>query len=269
MKIAFLILKIFTSLYLVACAILYFLQEKILFLPVSLSENYRYKFDSQRIKEHEEHFLNTENRGKINLVWFKIANPKGVILYCHGNAGNIQRWASIVDDLMRFGYDIILWDYRTYGKSTGQLNEKNLLSDAQAVYDFTKKHFSENQIIVYGRSLGTGMATYLSAMNAPNYLILETPYFNLSDVAGYYFPYFPYHLLLKYKLPSNEWITEVRCPITIFHGTYDRTVPYSSGFKLKSLLKAHDEFITIEGGDHNDLNTFYIYEEKLGKILGK
>ncbi len=269
MKVAFFILKMLASLYLVACAILYFLQEKILFLPVSLPEDYQYNFDSRWFKEYKEYFLNTENGGKINLVWFKTPRSKGVIVYCHGNAGNIQRWASIVDDLMQFGYDIVLWDYRTYGKSRGHINEKNLLSDAQAVYDFTKKHFSENQTIVFGRSLGTGVAVYLSARNTPKCLILETPYFSLSDVAGYHFPYFPYSLLLRYKLPSYQWITKVSCPITIFHGTYDRTVPYSSGVQLKPLLKVHDEFITIEGGDHNDLNTFYIYEEKLKEILEK
>ena len=261
---------IICSIYLFVCLVLYFAQEKVIFLPEPLPANYTYIFHSKWLSSSEEYFLTTYDSQKINLVWFKgKSKPKGVILYCHGNAGNIQRWASIVDDLMQYDYDVILWDYRTYGKSMGKLSEENLLKDAQLVYDFAKLHFSESQVLVYGRSLGTGLATYLSATNAPQKLILETPYYNLRDVAATHFPYFPYSLLLRYEFPTNEWIQEVRCPIFIFHGTYDRTVPYSSGSKLKDYLKLQDQFVTIEAGDHNDLNTFQIYEEKIKEILTK
>ena len=261
---------IFLSIYALLCAVLYFGQEKILFLPEPLPNNHQFTFRSTHIATHTEAHLLTHDGDSINLVWFKAKEkPKGVIIYCHGNAGNIQRWASLVDDLIKYQYDLILWDYRTYGKSKGKLSEGNLLKDAQMVYDYAKKNFTEKEIIMYGRSLGTGIATYLSAMNSPKILILETPYYNLKDIAEIHFPYFPYQLLLKYELKNNEWIKEVRCPVYIFHGTYDRTVPYSSGIKLKPLLKQDDEFITIEAGDHNDLNTFLIYEEKIGEILGK
>ncbi len=268
-KVIFIICNILIITYLLACLGLYLGQEKILFLPEKLPENYQFRFQSTWIQDYEEHTLASQDDGKINLLWFKTKKPKGVIVYCHGNAGNLQRWASIIDDLMRFEYDIILWDYRTYGKSLGKLNEKNILADGQLIYEFAKIHFAENQIVVYGRSLGTGVATYLAASNSPSQLLLETPYYNLKDVAGFHFPYFPYSLLLKYALPTNDWLKEVRCPICIFHGTYDRTVPYQSGVKLKPLLKPNDEFVTIEAGDHNDLNTFQLYEEKIKQILGK
>jgi len=268
-KIVILIFKILILIYLIACLGLYIWQEKVLFLPEKLPENHQFRFQSAWIKASEEHTLLAQENGKINVVWLKTENPKGVIFYCHGNAGNIQRWANIVDDLMQHDYDIILWDYRTYGKSTGKLTEKNLLADGQLVYDFAKKHFLENQIVVYGRSLGTGVATYLSAANSPRCLILETPYFNLKDVAAFHFSYFPYSLLLRFELKTNEWIKEARCPTYIFHGTYDRTVPYKSGYKLAPLLKANDEFITLEAGDHNDLSTFLLYEQKIKEILEK
>lgn len=270
MKIVILILKIVVIIYLLVCVCFYIWQEKVLFLPEKLPENYQFRFRSAWMQDSEEHTLTSKSaEGKINLVWLKTAKPKGVIVYCHGNAGNIQRWANIVDDLMQYGYDVILWDYRTYGKSTGKLNEKNLLADGQLVYNFAKTHFTENQIIVFGRSLGTGVATYLSAANSPHYLLLETPYFNLKDVAAFHFSYLPYSLLLKFEFNNNEWIKEVRCPIYIFHGTYDRTVPYKSGYKLKPLLKPNDEFITLEAGDHNDLSSFLLYQEKIKEILSK
>lgn len=267
MKKVILFFSILISIYLLACLGLYIWQEKVLFLPEELSENHQFRLQSEWVQSQEEYTLSAQDEGKINLLWFKTEKPKGVIVYCHGNAGNIQRWANIVDELMQYGHDIILWDYRTYGKSTGKLTEKNMLADGQLVYDFTKKHFGENQIVVYGRSLGTGVATYLAAANSPQQLILETPYYSLKDVAAFHFPYFPYGLLLRYELKTNEWIKEVRCPIYIFHGTYDRTVPYKSGFKLKPLLKSKDEFITLEAGDHNDLSTFFIYKEKIKEIL--
>jgi uncharacterized protein len=269
-KVLFVLFIIACAIYLLLCLVLYVWQDKILFLPEPLPSDYQYVFRSRWLGSSEEFALPTHDHQKINLVWLKPkSTPKGVILYCHGNAGNIQRWASIVDDLLQYDYEVMLWDYRTYGKSTGKLTEDNLLKDAQLVYDFAKKHFSEDKILLYGRSLGTGIATYLSAVNSPQLLILETPYYNLKDVAGTHFPYFPYALLLKYELKTNEWINEVRCPIYIFHGTYDRTVPYRSGLKLKEYLKPQDQFITIEAGDHNDLNTFHIYEEKIREILAK
>lgn len=262
-------LKILISIYLLACLVLYIWQEKIIFLPEKLPENHSFRFQSAWIQDFEEQMLICQDRGEVNLLWFKAKKTKGVIVYCHGNAGNMQRWANMVDDFVQFDYDVILWDYRTYGKSSGRLNEENILADGQLVYEFAKKHFAESQIVVYGRSLGTGVATYLAASNSPSQLMLETPFYNLKDVAGFHFPYFPYSVLLKYEFNTDEWIKEVRCPICIFHGTYDRTVPYQSGVKLKPLLKSQDEFITIEAGDHHDLNTFLLYEEKIKQILGK
>jgi alpha-beta hydrolase superfamily lysophospholipase len=245
------------------CAGYYFLQEKIIFLPVKLSADYQFSFKNK----FTEYNLQTPDNQKINTILFHHPNPKGLIVYCHGNADNIVRWGQIAENLVHFGYEILIYDYRGYGKSTGTITENNLFEDAQMVYELAKQRFSEKQIIVYGRSLGTGIATFLAATNQPKQLILETPYYSILEMSQRYASWLPTKLLLKYPLRTDLRITDVQAPITIFHGTADEVVPYDSGLKLKKLLKPTDEFITIPKGMHGDLELFDEYKIGIAKIL--
>lgn len=245
---------------------LYFLQEKILFLPTELPQDYAYSFDYP----FEEVFLNPKENVSINALHFKTENPKGVILYFHGNAGDLSRWGTIAQHFVYLDYDVFIMDYRTYGKSTGKLTEQSFYDDAQYCYDYLLNRYQEDQITVYGRSLGTGMATYLASKHQPKQLILETPYYSILDVGKHRFPLLPVGLLLKYKFPSYSYIPDVECPITIFHGTEDSVVPYSSAEKLHSVAPSEaTKFITIEGGNHNDLIEFETYKKALKDLLLK
>lgn len=235
---------------------LYFLQEKILFLPTVLPQEYVYNFDYP----FEELHLNPEDDVSINALHFKTKNPKGVILYFHGNAGDLSRWGNIAQHFVYLDYDVFIMDYRTYGKSTGKLNEQSFYDDAQYCYDYVLKQYSEDQITVYGRSLGTGIATYVASKHKPKQLILETPYHSILDVAKNRFPLLPVTVLLKYQFPSYKFIVDVDCPITMFHGTDDAVVPFSSAEKLKAISPSETTtFITIEGGGHNNLIEFETY----------
>lgn len=158
---------------------LYLFQEKLLFLPTNLEQDYVYEFNP----DFEEIFLEPEHQVLINAIHFKAENPKGVILYFHGNAGDLSRWGKITEKFVDLQYDIFVIDYRTYGKSKGKLSEEALYNDAQFCYDYLLKQYSENEITLYGRSLGTGIASYLAAKNKPSRLILETPYYSILDVA--------------------------------------------------------------------------------------
>ncbi len=235
-----------------------------MFLPTTLPQDHIFTFDHP----FEEHFLKTGDGAVINTLHFKATNPVGTIFYLHGNAGDLQRWGTIVSYLVDLNYDVYIIDYRTYGKSIGDLSEKAMYADAQRTYDHLKEMVPEENIIIYGRSLGTGMATYLASENKPSKLILETPYYSIADVAKHRFPIFPVSRLLKYKFPSNEFIKEVNCETIIFHGTDDLVVPYSSGEKLFEVSdKQKTTFITIEGGTHNDLVTFDNYNDQLKLFL--
>lgn len=251
------------GLYVMIGSAVYFFQEKLLFLPSKLEQNYQYQFKHN----FEELFLKTDENATINALHFKVENPKGVILYFHGNAGDLSRWGIIAEYFVAQQYDVLIMDYRTYGKSTGKLSEVALYSDAQYCYDYLSKFYTEDQITLYGRSLGTGIASYLVSINNPKQLILETPYFSILDVAKHRFPIFPTKQLLKYHFPTHQFLPKAKCPITIVHGTDDSIVPYSSGEKLSKLNIKDLNFFTVEGGNHNNLIEFESYHKTIKTIL--
>lgn len=216
------------GIYIMVGSLLFVLQEKMLFLPTVLEQDYIFEFS----QPFEELLLKTDEEALINAIHFKVENPKGVILYFHGNAGDLSRWGIVAEYFVERRYDVLVMDYRTYGKSTGKLSEQAFYNDAQYCYTYLKKQYKEDDITLYGRSLGTGIATYLASKNKPKQLILETPYYSIIDVAKSRFPIFPVEKLLKYKFPTYKFIQEVNFPITIFHGTEDMVVPYKSAKKL-------------------------------------
>ena len=257
-------LLVFIGLYIMIGTSLYLLQEKILFRPTILAQNYVFNFN----QPFEELFLEPEENTVINAIHFKTENPKGVILYFHGNAGDLSRWGIITEYFVEKHYDVLVMDYRSYGKSKGVLSEEALYTDAQFCYDYLKTRYAEEDITLYGRSLGTGIASFLASKNTPKQLILETPYYSILDVASYRFPLFPVKYLMRYKLPSYEFIKEVRCPVSILHGTEDTVVPFESGKKLyNSTLKENMSFIVIEKGKHNNLIEFDAYHEHINNVL--
>jgi len=242
----------------------YFMQEKLIFLPTKLSQEYIYQFS----EPFEELFLDTEDGARLNAIHFKAKDSKGVILYFHGNAGDLSRWGEITSHFTFYGYDVLVMDYRTYGKSTGELSEEYLYEDAQMFYDYVKKMYAEEDITVYGRSIGTGLATYVASQNTPSKLILETPFYNFAEAAKNRVPILPVKYLLKYKFPSNAFIEKVSCPVLIYHGKKDRVVPYKSGVKLSKLLKETQlTFICIPEGEHNNLMSFKVYNEAIETFL--
>lgn len=262
-------LKIFLlSVFIVALLIMglfQVLQEKLIFLPSKLDISYQYAF----AEPFEELFLTTDDGAKLNGLYFRAENPKGIIVYFHGNAGDLSRWGAIVKDYTKHNWDVLVMDYRTFGKSTGELSESALFSDAQLFYDYAKKEFDESHIVVFGRSLGCAMATKVASQNNPSQLILETPFYNLNDIAKGRFPFLPTEKMLKYKFENNKNIIKVSCPVTIFQGTDDDIVPYDSAKRLFHLIngKNNNRFITIDGGEHNNLIEFEKYRQKLNNLL--
>ena len=258
------ILFVLLGLYVMIGTSLYFLQERLLFLPTVLDQDFQYQFNYP----FEELFLKTDDQTVINALHFKIENPKGVILYFHGNAGDLSRWGTITEYFVEKGYDVLVMDYRTYGKSTGKLSENALYKDAEYCYNFLIEHYNESEITIYGRSLGTGLATYVASNHHPNQLILETPYYSMVDVAKKRFPIFPVKQLMKYELPTYKYINKVKCPITMIHGTNDKVIPIESAKKLYEVIGSNNASLTIiEGGGHNNLSDFKKYSIVIESVL--
>ncbi|WP_406682883.1 lysophospholipase [Seonamhaeicola sp. MEBiC1930] len=256
-------IAILVGVYLILGASLYFYQEKILFLPRPLPNDYSFEFSYP----FEEVFLKTDG-GKINMIHFKTEEPKGVVLYFNGNSRNLASWGRRAQFLVEKQYDVVVSDYRGFGKSKGVRSEAAFYSDAQYCYNFLKERYDEGNISVYGRSLGTGIATYVASNNNPKQLVLETPYYSIPDVGRSRFPIFPLEWLAKYKFQSYKYIQQVNCPITIFHGTDDDVVPYASGEKLFEVApKTISEFISIKGGRHNNLRRYDEYQQKIETLF--
>ena len=250
------------ALYIMIGSLLVAFQEKIIFLPTQLDQDYQYEFDTP----FEEFFLNTTDGARLNALHFKAENPIGALLYFHGNAGDLSRWGKIVEPFTDYNLDVIVMDYRTYGKSTGELSEQNLYGDAQLFYDYASKLF-EDEVILYGRSLGTGIATKIASENKVKQLILEAPYTSITAIAKHRFPMFPVSSFLNYDIPSDAYIKNVNSPITIFHGAEDAVVPYKYGKALSEIRPETIKLITIEGGGHNELPSFESYQNGIKKVL--
>ncbi len=254
------------GLYLFSLLFFYLFRHQLVFQATPLRQDYAYQFDHP----FEEHSVSTNDGAVLNGLYFKSATPsKGLIFYLHGNADNLQRWGEFAADFTTIGYDVFMYDYRGYGKSTGSSNNKNIYTDAITVLNWVKMTFPHTNMVIYGRSLGSAVATNLATSVNPNLLILETPFANFTDVI--YWPLRPSLLLFpdKIEFSNQEKLPKVKCPTVIFHGTNDWVVPLSSAQKLKPYLQDENQFYVIDGAGHRNLSDFETYHQLLVKVLQK
>jgi uncharacterized protein len=232
--------------YFLLCSLLYFNQEKIIFHPDVLPKDYTFSF----AQPFEEINIKTRDNTNLNGLLFKGQNSKGLVFYLHGNSGAVNTFGTFAKIYTDLNYDVFFLDYRGFGKSEGNITSQNvLLDDVQIVYDNFKSKYLQDTIVIAGYSIGTGPAIFLAANNNPKKLILHAPYYSLTDIMQQRFPVFP-TVLLKYPLPTNEYIQSVKAPINVFHGTDDNTIPYNSSLKLQELFKQKDKLFTLEGESH-------------------
>jgi pimeloyl-ACP methyl ester carboxylesterase len=243
-------------LYIIVAALFYLFQDNFVFQSERLSADFTFTFDQQ----FEEYAISTEDGEKLNALLFRARQPaKGLILYFHGNAGNLQRWGRYAVDFTNLGYDVFMTDYRGYGKSTGTPTEENLYQDAQTIFRWAKDSLHFDRLIIYGRSLGSAVASNLATTAEPDLLILETPFEKLSGAL--------YFLPSRYDFPNHVFLQKVDCRKIFIHGTEDWVVPLASAVKLKPFLNESDRFIFIEGGGHNNLREFEEYHATLKEAL--
>ena len=243
--------------------LVYFLQEKFIFKPEKLKADFKFKYDIP----FREYFFDVEPGVRINGLHFYREKPKGLILYFHGNSRSIKGWAKYARDFYRYDYDVLLVDYRGFGKSTGSKNEKKMLADMQFVYNALLKEYSENYIIVYGRSIGSGFAAKIASDNKPRYLILDAPYYNFRKVVERFLPILPVRYVLRYHLRIDKWIRLVNCHTYIIHGTKDWLIPIKHSIALQKINPRKITLIRIHGGGHNNLTTFPEYHNFIRDIL--
>lgn len=235
-----------------------------IFPPSPLKENYKFYFNGK----FDEIFIRMPDSVQLNAILFhSVKSSKGVIFYLHGNSGALDKWGKIASIYTRLNFDIFMFDYRGYGKSGGKIrNEKQLYSDVQIVYNLVKAHYSEKKIIILGYSIGTGPAAMLASTNQPEKLILQAPYYSLSDAIHVLAPALD-TMQMPFQFNTYMYFPNVLCPIVIFHGNADKTFYYGSSQKLMMLSKVGDVLITLQGADHSDMEKNKIYLTALKKVL--
>lgn len=248
--------------YVLVCSALYFRQEGLLFRLEKLDANFRYEF-SQKFAE-----INLPVDGAtLNALHFTVPSAKGAVLYFHGNAGNLRRWGEVAESFTARGYDLFIYDYRGYGKSSGIIrSEQQLIDDAEKAYAFVSQHYAARDIVIYGRSLGTGIAAQIALRHTPKLLILETPYVSLKELTGRFYPYIP-AFLLQYPMRTDLVLPQIKSPVYLIHGTADEVVPYDSSEKLLPLIQSQKELVTIPDGAHNGLRVTPLYNAALDRFL--
>lgn len=258
-------LLIVAIIYIAGGIALYFLQDRILFHPVQLKKDHNYDFADP----HQDITIPINNEDNLNLVRFfsRDSISRGVVLYFHGNKKNISWYAKYPPYFTRHGYEVIMIDYPGFGKSTGSFTEQTLYDWSEHVYTLARGRYSPDSIIIYGKSMGTGIAARLASVQACRRLILETPYYDFPSVIKDYLPIYPVDWMLHYEIPTHFYLSNVTAPVTIFQGTRDRVIRYKNAKRLQPVLKPTDEFITIKGGRHNDLYEFKEVVTKLDSLL--
>lgn len=253
--------------YLAFGLLLYQVQDRILFQPVTLSHQQSFDFSIP----HEDILIPLNEEDSLHMVRFlpAVTPSKGTVLYFHGNKKHIGWYARYMPYFTKHGYEVLMIDYPGYGKSRGKLTEQKLYDWAKIVYQIARKRHGVDSILIYGKSMGTGIAAQLAASRDCKALMLETPYYDFPSVLIHYLPIYPIRKMLHYQLPTYKYLPEVTAPITILHGTNDWTVSYSNAKKLASLLTPKDQLITIKGGSHNNLFEFFETKKTLDSLLSQ
>jgi hypothetical protein len=257
------ILVLLAAIYLALALVFYFFQHFFFFRPEILSAHFTYKYPFP----FEELDFEMEDGGRINAIYFKVPNARGVIYYLKGNSRSIKGWGKFAKDFVSNGYDFFMMDYRGFGKSRGKRTQSKLFDDAQYLYLWLRDRYPENKIVLYGRSLGSGIAARIASWNHPRMLILDSPYFSFYHNTHRFLFFMPLKWLMRYDLRTDQYLKTCTTAVHIIHGTRDRLIPFRQSQSLKNLYPDKITLHPIEGGHHNDLPEFPEFFELLYDIL--
>jgi fermentation-respiration switch protein FrsA (DUF1100 family) len=197
--------------------------------------------------------------------WFGAPRKKEgrIVVLFHGNGGNMTHRAMKARYFLDKGFGVLLAEYRGYGGSKGSPSEQGLYKDGRAALKWLESEgYSPSQFVLYGESLGTGVAVQMALESQPKILILETPFSSATDIAKKLYFWLPVDLLIKDKFDSASKIGGIRSSLFIIHGDEDETIPIAYSHKLFEAANHPKEYVTINGGGHSDL-----YEHHAGHII--
>ena len=253
------------------CVALYFYQTKLVFYPTR-------EFaitPSQLQLPYEDVYIDVTTKERIHGWYFPADNPdsdkkRPVALFCHGNTGNISHRLETVELVLHLGADILLFDYRGYGKSDGSPSEDNVYTDAEACYNWLveQKGVRPENIILFGRSLGGAVVIELARRVKCGGLVVESSFTSAEEMGKKIFPLIPIKYLLRYRFDSIGKIGSVTCPVLVTHSPDDEIIPFEMGRQLFTAANEPKRFVTLRGG-HNEREYFAdgIYTVALNDLL--
>ena len=242
-----------------AMSLLLACQRHLIFFPDSLPPT----ANLQQTGADEQVYMDTEDGETIHALWFETDSPHDsyTLLYFHGNAGNVVSWAPVARRFQNMGLNVLLVDYRGYGKSSGSISEDGLYLDGRAAYRALQhRQIDPDKIIVHGRSLGAAVATELATARPIAGLVLETPFTHLGDMARDLYKVRPPSWLLRFEFDNLSRAAHIDTPTWVVHGTDDGIVPIDHGRAVYKALDNPWRMTVIDGGGHNDLMSFPHYQ---------
>lgn len=241
-------------------AVLYWRQESLLFAPEKLPAGFTPGGDG--VSE-----LAIPVDGAVLSVFQRqLPEPRGVVFYLHGNAGNLATWFVDTDFYRQANFDLVMLDYRGYGKSTGRIaSEAQLRADVAAAWRAVAARYAGRRVVLIGRSLGTALAAGLAADIRPDLTVLVSPYWSMRDMAALHYPWVP-GTLLRYPLETWRDVARIDGPVLLLHGDRDGLIPFSHSERLLAVAHA-GELVRIPCAAHNDLQDFPSYRAALARHL--
>ncbi len=241
---------------------IYFQQEDMIFPASPLHADHRFNFD-YRFKEITVPVEGAE----LNALHFTQENPKGLVFFVHGNAGNLETWTTNVGYYKKVNWDLFIFDYRGYGKSTGKIeSESQLHDDVRTAWNLIAPKYADKPIVIFGRSIGATMAAELARNVESDLLILVSPFRSMLEMAKQEFPWIPSQVL-KYPLDTEQKIKDIETPTIFVHGSNDTIIPLAHSEALLSLMSAPAQLKVIEGAGHNNIHQYPDYYHGLTKAL--
>lgn len=244
-----------------AVGALWLAQERLIFKPVPLAP------DARLSDEPDVHERVVEVPGaRLSVLELRRPDPKGVVFFLHGNSANLREWFIDGGLYRRANLDLVMMDYRGFGKSTGRIDsEAQLHADVEAVWAAVAERYRDKRVVVLGRSLGTGLATAWAARHQPDLTILVSPYLSLQALAAEHYPWVPAGVV-RYPLRSDAAVTRIGKPVLLLHGTQDRLIPPAHSDRLAGLAP-DARVVRVPGAAHADVHRFEPYEATVAAAL--
>lgn len=251
-------LGLFALLYVAAVVTVWARQESLLFRPVPTPFT-----QALATAPDVSEMRVTVEGAEISVLRLRRPQPRAVVFYLHGNAGNLERWFVDLDFYRAANVDLVMMDYRGFGKSTGRIeSQAQLLEDARAVLRVMDVSYRQLPLVLMGRSLGTGLAAALAAhgkagaegLRAPALTVLISPYTSMRELSAEKYPWVPVGPLLRYPLPTEAWLGASGGPVLIVHGDADTLIPPAHARRLADVLGARARLVMIPGGTHSNVH---------------